>query len=291
MSLRTAGEVTEVLDLAAREIESADALVITAGAGMGVDSGLPDFRGTEGFWRAYPPIARLGLRFEQMASPTHFSSDPALAWGFYGHRLNLYRSTRPHRGFSILEAWARRAPAGGFVFTSNVDGHFQRAGFAEERIVECHGSVLHLQCTAPCTDDVWSAADLAVAVDEETFRAPPPIPSCPSCGATARPNVLMFSDWLWLPHRTSAQEERMRLWLDRVDGRFAVIEIGAGTSVPTVRLTSEHLARNPGARLIRINPREPLAPADGIGIPMPGLAALTALDERLRPAGVANRDG
>ena len=39
---------------AARLIEKADGLLITAGAGMGVDSGLPDFRGNEGFWRAYP---------------------------------------------------------------------------------------------------------------------------------------------------------------------------------------------------------------------------------------------
>lgn len=291
MSLETGGELAEVLDRAAREIEQADALVITAGAGMGVDSGLPDFRGTEGFWRAYPPIARLGLRFEQMANPTHFARDPSLAWGFYGHRLNLYRATRPHRGFQLLADWAGRAPGGAFVFTSNVDGHFHRTGFSEERIVECHGSILHLQCSGPCTDDVWAAADLEVAVDEESFRAGQPLPVCPSCGAVARPNVLMFGDWLWLPHRTAAQEERMRRWLEGLEGRFVVVEIGAGTAVPTVRLTSEHLARNPGGRLIRINPREPRTPGDGIGIPMEGLAALEALDERLRPAGVADRGG
>ncbi len=44
---------------AAKAIREADALLISAGAGMGVDSGLPDFRGTEGFWRAYPAIAKL----------------------------------------------------------------------------------------------------------------------------------------------------------------------------------------------------------------------------------------
>src|ERR1700744_4508975 len=87
---------------AAGWIRNADALLITAGAGMGVDSGLPDFRGNEGLWRAYPAIARLGLRFEQLANPSWFNRDPHLAWGFYGHRLNLYRATIPHDGFSIL---------------------------------------------------------------------------------------------------------------------------------------------------------------------------------------------
>ncbi len=42
-------------------IEEAQAVLITAGAGMGVDSGLPDFRGDEGFWRAYPAIKELQI--------------------------------------------------------------------------------------------------------------------------------------------------------------------------------------------------------------------------------------
>lgn len=283
------GAHDEILDRAAREIGRAHALTITAGAGMGVDSGLPDFRGTEGFWRAYPPFARLGLRFDQVANPVHFGRDPSLAWGFYGHRWNLYRDTRPHRGFGILRRWAEGAPAGGFVFTSNVDGHFQRAGFDPERVVECHGSLLHLQCTVPCRAEIWEAGELAVSVDEETFRARPPLPECPHCGAVARPNVLMFGDWLWLGQRTAAQEERMRRWLDRVEGPLVVLEVGAGTAVPTVRLTSEHLVQRHGARLIRINPREPRVPHGGLGIPLPGLPALEEIDRRLADSTVESR--
>ena len=61
-------------------------LLFTAGAGMGVDSGLPDFRGDKGFWKAYPAL--FGHSFSDMANPSWFDSDPRLAWGFYGHRLN-----------------------------------------------------------------------------------------------------------------------------------------------------------------------------------------------------------
>src|SRR5512143_1476726 len=97
---------------AAEAIAQAEALLIGAGAGMGVDSGLPDFRGPEGFWRAYPPYRKLGLAFEDLANPRWFDDDPALAWGFYGHRLNLYRKTAPHAGFAVLKRLAARAPQG-----------------------------------------------------------------------------------------------------------------------------------------------------------------------------------
>lgn len=118
------------IDAAADLIAHADALLIAAGAGIGVDSGLPDFRGTEGFWKAYPALGRRGLNFEEVASPRTFVRDPGLAWGFYGHRLDLYRRTVPHTGFRLVRAWGERMLNGAFVFTSNVDGQFQRAGFA-----------------------------------------------------------------------------------------------------------------------------------------------------------------
>ncbi len=57
----------EAITRAAEAVRGAKAIIITAGAGMGVDSGLPDFRGPEGFWRAYPPYQALGLAFEDLA--------------------------------------------------------------------------------------------------------------------------------------------------------------------------------------------------------------------------------
>ena len=47
-------------------LNSSKSILIAAGAGIGVDSGLPDFRGQDGFWKAYPPLAKLhmqGFRF------------------------------------------------------------------------------------------------------------------------------------------------------------------------------------------------------------------------------------
>src|SRR5262249_53918493 len=156
---------TEDLKRAAAVLAAADALFIGAGAGMGVDSGLPDFRGNQGFWKAYPPYQKLGLDFISLANPRWFRSDPALAWGFYGHRLNLYRATAPHEGFQILRRWAARMKHAAFVFTSNVDGHFQKAGFYPERIVEVHGTLAWFQCLWNCGIGLFPATKVEIHID------------------------------------------------------------------------------------------------------------------------------
>ena len=83
-----------LISIAAEAIAEADAVLFTAGAGMGVDSGLPDFRSDNGFWKAYPPLEKLNINFVEMANPRLFQVDPHLAWAFYGHRFNLYNKTR-----------------------------------------------------------------------------------------------------------------------------------------------------------------------------------------------------
>nr|CRH04477.1 putative Sir2 family Transcriptional regulator [Candidatus Magnetococcus massalia] len=276
--------MSDRLQQARTAIEQADAILLSAGAGMGVDSGLPDFRGNEGFWRAYPPMAKLGIGFAEMANPHWFDQRPQLAWGFYGHRLNLYRHTQPHAGFSHLRQLAESRPGGYFIFTSNVDGQFQKAGFAEEAIVECHGSIHHIQCTLPCTDTIHSADALELSVGEESFLAEHPLPICPTCHRLARPNILMFGDGGWLTQRTQAQEQRLQQWLDskqQAGEKVAIIEMGAGLAVPTVRYFSESVSKALSAALIRINPRDAHVPggAHQFSLEMGALEGITKLLE------------
>lgn len=259
-----------LIERARDAIADADAALIAAGAGMGVDSGLPDFRGDEGFWKAYPPFRDLGLGFAALASPRWFARDPGLAWGFYGHRLQLYRDTTPHAGFAALRPWAEALPGGHFVFTSNVDGQFQKAGFDPDRVVECHGSIHHVQCTTPCSDAILPAGPAPI-IDPTTMRATGGLPRCERCGGMARPNILMFGDGHWLGQRSEAQERRLERWVSSLGGRRVVIvELGAGTAIATVRATTEYLTRRLGATLVRLNPREPAVPRGGIGLALKG---------------------
>ncbi len=262
---------------AADAIKNADALLIGAGAGMGVDSRLPDFRGNEGFWKAYPPFKKLNISFVEAANPDGFSNHPERAWGFYGHRLNLYRSTIPHAGFELLKNWGDSCPNGYFVYTSNVDGQFQVAEFDSERILECHGSIHHLQSIAHRNEEILSAAVLNIEVDDETFLARGELPHMPD-GTLARPNILMFGDYFWNARRYMEQQSRYAVWLKQCKKQNIVaIECGAGITIPTVRRECENIS----STLIRINPDESQTSPGHISIASGALEALQAIDEIL----------
>ncbi|WP_228098378.1 MULTISPECIES: Sir2 family NAD-dependent protein deacetylase [Chitinilyticum] len=268
---------------AADRIRHADGLLITAGAGMGVDSGLPDFRGGQGFWEAYPALGRAQLSFMDVACPQTFRTDPELAWGFYGHRLKLYRETEPHEGFHVLHRWGERLLHGAAVFTSNVDGQFQKAGFAAQRISECHGSIHHLQCLDACSTRIESADWLEPQIDAEHCRWLGKLPRCPQCGALMRPNILMFGDWEWLGQRSDEQRQRLNRWLDKPK-RLAIIELGAGTTIATVRRAGERLLSRDNVELttlIRINPTEADGPAGTVSLESGALVGVQAIAETL----------
>ena len=265
-------------------IQNCDALLIGAGAGMGVDSGLPDFRGKEGFWRAYPQMAQRGLCFEELANPIWFRKEPRLAWGFYGHRYQLYQKTHPHRGFFILKQWIEKFSKPNFVFTSNVDGHFDKAGWYHH-IVECHGSLMYLQCLENCGQPIWefqnSEAEI-LNISDETLECKDPLPACPNCHSIARPNILMFSDFYWHPGNYLKQKRRLQEWLKKhANSKLLIMEFGAGLDVPTVRSFCELIQCKYACDMVRINPRDFLAPSGVHAMPMGAKKALELLNQKL----------
>ena len=245
----------EQINLAKQFIKDADAVLITAGAGMGVDSGLPDFRGNEGLWTAYPPIKKLGLDFKQMESSSLFRTNPQLAWGFYGHRINLYRKNQPNKSFEILKKLIKNKEY--FIFTSNVDTHFQKANFPEEKIYEIHGSIEYLQCIDNCNKKIIKNTLGQIDVDMSTLTTED-IPLCKKCSQPLMPNILMFGDGVFNETNVIKQNTRFRKWLlDIKDMNLVIIEIGVGTTIPTIRNFNDTRTRtNKNCKLIRINPKE-----------------------------------
>ena len=239
----------------AKSILRNDAVFITAGAGIGIDSGLPDFRGNEGLWKAYPYFKEAKMSFADAANPYFFSKKPKEFWFFYGHRYNSYQEHTPHKGFHLLKEICEKYKGGNyFIHTSNVDGHFQRAGFDPKKVSECHGSINHYQCSS-CSTIYRVPKNTKFNLDINKFICPE-IPVCKNCSRPVRPNILMFGDSDWIPHRTDKQQNRLRQFLmENKDQGITVIELGAGTSVPTIRMASESVFCDVKKQrtLIRIN--------------------------------------
>jgi NAD-dependent SIR2 family protein deacetylase len=260
-------------------LESANAIVINTGAGMGVDSGLADYRGNGGQWGQVENDTEKSI-FE-VVNPQAFVENPAYSWKLFGQRIKEYAETKPHNGFTILRNWIKTYNLDYFCLTSNIDGHFQKSGFAKENIRELHGTLTYFQSSRPnLTREIWknelSGDEIIANAEKGVF------PTCPVSKVAARPNVYMFRDDTYVDTRTKEQDARFQLFLERNKGKnILVFEIGSGPHVQTVRVKTRMLRTEYGAKIVRINPKDYAMKAPNIGIPKGALQALTEIDNYL----------
>jgi len=153
-----------------------------------------------------------------------------------------------------------------------------------------------MQCLKECTNtkelNIWPSAEQfkGLGFNEETFRAIEPFPLCINCKkCSSRPNVLMFGDFGWVGDRIERQEQEFEEFQRKIYSmgkslKLAVIEVGAGTGVPTVRRLSETFVSQYNANLIRINLRDSDYGGKGehVSLPMGGKAALVQIDNVLK---------
>lgn len=118
----------------------------------------------------------------------------------------------PHEGFNmLLELGEKLKSKNYFVYTSNVDGQFQKAGFPEDKVVELHGSLMHCQCRKCYT--IIPAPFKQIPIDYDKCIATE-IPQCKKCKSILRPNVLLFNDYEWIAERTKEQKANYAFFID-----------------------------------------------------------------------------
>jgi NAD-dependent deacetylase len=209
------------LDRAAQALAQARAAVALTGAGMSVESGIPDFRSPQGLWRTYPP--------EEYATLSAFRRDPEKVWSMLRGMVDVLSSADPNEGHHAL---ARLQQQGRLrrVITQNIDGLHRRAGNVDP--IEVHGSYLGLHCPA-CR---WK--------DRSAPAPPEGAPRCPRCGGPLKPPVVLFEEGL----PQGALGEAMRL-AQRCDVMLVV-----GTSLQVYPVASlPDVAAGAGATLVEIN--------------------------------------
>jgi NAD-dependent SIR2 family protein deacetylase len=303
----TNAEMKSLINKAAELILNCEAILFTSGAGMGVSSGLGTFRGiAAGVW---PPLLKHPeLDFTDMSNPQWFrkpqgNSDKHntanFGYAFWSYRYTAYTSADPHIGYEIAKLWSElKHVKYSFSFTSNIDGHWIKSGWSPSSVLECHGSVNYMQCVQNCKNRIWDTNNaLKLNVDPETDCAIDSLPKCPDCNQLARPNVLMFGDGGFIDNRLDEQTSHYQKFKSNLADRkskLLIIELGAGTAVPTVRWESEAMFVDPrwSADFIRINPstdhsqisshHKNQTKGQTIEISLDALTALTLIDEAVK---------
>jgi NAD-dependent deacetylase len=207
---------------AAQDISSSHKTIALTGAGISVESGIPDFRSAGGLWSKYDP--------EEYAHISAFRSNPEKVWHMLQEMMELVLGVEPnpaHRALAELEEMGLLSS----VITQNVDGLHQRGGSKE--VIEFHGSnqwLICLQCGYR-----QEAASFS-------FKAIPP--RCPQCNTILKPDVVFFGEPIPGEAQARAFEEARTCDLVLVVGTSAVVYPAAG--IPT-------LAKQGGAKIIEIN--------------------------------------
>eukprot|EP01121_Diplochlamys_sp_Union-15-3_P017592 TRINITY_DN6222_c0_g1_i4.p1 TRINITY_DN6222_c0_g1~~TRINITY_DN6222_c0_g1_i4.p1 ORF type:complete len:325 (+),score=50.28 TRINITY_DN6222_c0_g1_i4:59-1033(+) len=307
-------DYSELFLNAAKAILNADYILIGAGAGCSKDSGLA----------VYKDIAKVKawekakLNYMDLCKPDWLKDDPSVFYGFWGHCYNDYKTKPLHEGYLILSKWRDElfssfyknkqddvSSKGNnvinrielkdmkacFVYTSNVDDLFLRAGWDASHVYRFHGTTFLWQCSKCVTNknEVMKLPDdFKFQIDKKTMKAiaPSSYPKCTTCGTLLRPNVLMFgdSDWVGAP---SNEWYKWKLSVNKEvksGKKLVIVEIGAGQFLPTVRKNSERmLVEMPGTILIRINPDFPESPIpeQTISLPLGAAEALVQIDKCL----------
>lgn len=166
------------LGRAAQIVRSGKVLVLT-GAGISVDSGIPDFRSAGGLWTRYPP--------DEYATIDAFRRDPRKVWRLFAEMGGTLRAARPNRAHAALAQLEQAGKVLGIV-TQNIDGLHEAAGSA--RVIAYHGSVARLACAA-C--EARHEHDAVPRWEEPGAAGGPRIPIC-RCGEVLKPDIVMFGE-------------------------------------------------------------------------------------------------
>lgn len=167
-------------------------VTVLTGAGVSAESGIPTFRGPEGYWT----VGSRHYRPQEMATWEMFCRDPDEVWRWYLYRLGICRAASPNPGHLALVTM-ERALAGRFtLITQNVDGLHLRAGSHSATTYQIHGNIEFMRCANECSTGVFAlpAAVKTKGRDEPLTPADKNLLRCPVCKGPARPHVLWFDE-------------------------------------------------------------------------------------------------
>lgn len=220
-------------------------LIVLTGAGISAESGIPTFRGKEGYWtvgsREYHP--------QEMATHSMFTREPDAVWGWYLYRRTVCRAAKPNPGHEAVVQMERALGGRFLLITQNVDGLHLRAGNTLDRTFQIHGNIDYARCSRECgapifplPEDLPDKARGEAVTDQEREAL-----RCPTCGEQARPHVLWFDECY--------DEKNFRFNSSLQAASAAGVLLVVGTSGATnLPMQVGQMALTSGATIVDVNP-------------------------------------
>jgi len=228
---------TGVADATLREaLATARRAVVFTGAGVSTECGIPDYRSPGGIWTRYRPVAF-----------ADFLASADMRREFWRRKFATHETIAaavPGRGHRAIAALIARGVVS-CVITQNVDGLHQRAGVAEDRVVELHGNTTYARC-------LECGRRYALAPIRRAFLAAGTLPECAECGGLVKTATISFGQTMPAAEMRRAEAASLACDLFLVVGSSLRVQPAAGFPL---------LAKRAGARLVIVN-REP-TPLDG----------------------------
>jgi len=248
-------------------------VLVVTGAGVSAESGIPTFRGRDGYWRNLDPA--------KLATPEAFARDPELVWQWYRERRERIRAAQPNAAHHAIAKLARNADDF-LLVTQNVDDLHARAGLPNEKMVQIHGGVCVTRCSscsfsqlgyAPPPSQSWGGAgEQGQRQEQEQENV---LPRCPKCDALMRPGVVWFGEQLpW------SEAQRVKNFLSC--GGCDVVIVAGTTATFGYIIDWALRASRRGGELIEVNPEEtPLSRFATRLVPDPAAIALPRLVDQM----------
>ncbi len=168
-------------------------ITILTGAGISAESGIPTFRGPEGYWT----VGSQEYQPQEMATYRMFRQQPDEVWKWYLYRIGICAKAAPNAGHLALVEMEKLFGSRFTLITQNVDNLHIQAGSSLKNTFQIHGNIFYMRCADECTRKVHSVPNSLTggkAREEELTESELELLVCRNCGKRARPHVLWFDE-------------------------------------------------------------------------------------------------
>ncbi|MGK0358551.1 MAG: NAD-dependent deacetylase [Bradymonadia bacterium] len=236
-----------LLDRLARVWTGSQRITVLTGAGVSAESGIPTFRGPQGYWQ----VGSRNYKPQEIGTLAMFEQAPDEVWKWYLFRQTVCRAAAPNTGHHAIVKMEQVLGDRFALMTQNVDGLHLRAGNSPERTFHVHGSLEYMRCSVPCTRTLHPFPPSMATMTRETALTDADRAAlvCPDCGVMTRPHVLWFDEYY------DEDFYRFESCLRLADQTDLLITVGTSGSTNLPNHVLSRVVRD-GGTVVDVNPHD-----------------------------------